>query len=369
MSDPIRFCQNNMAAASGATLTASSAVDGFPVANSVAQQRYKRWLAKGSFRVTTSNKKLYIDDGSTKTITLTEGVYATGALLAAHVVTQLNASSSNWTGSYSSSTYKFTFGRSSGTATFRLTQTTDAAWSMLGYTGSSDDDLGTGQAADQQRNHTSERWSVDLGVARNAKAFFVIGEADTDFCISSTATCVLKGSTVNDYDTASYSVALTRESTGIFKFFDQTLRYWWFDFDDKLNPAGPQSFGLKIYLGDYIAPTTRNLNLGFVRSLIDPSLMQESESGVLYARRRPKYWTISSNNIEWLSGDDRTELERCLREMGQATPFFVSLDPGAEISASLGEFTKYVVFDGTPSITHLKYNHYAINFAMREVVG
>ncbi len=365
---PVRFLQNNMAAADGSTVTGSSFYLGFPVSNSVTEQRHARWIPAGSFRVVSTNKKIYISDGSNKTITLTEAIYATGTALATHIQTQLNASSSSWTCTYSLTTFKFTIGRASGTATIRLTQTTDAAWSMLGYLGAADTATSTGLAADAVRNHTSERWQVDLGVAKNVTAFAVIGQADTDFTIADSATCVLKHNSIDDYDTAT-AITLTPEATGIFEFLDETKRYWWFDFIDLDNPAGPTSFELKIYLGDYIAPITRNMNLGFNRSLIDPSIVQESDSGVQYARRRSKYWFLSSNVIEWLADSERTELERCITEMGQTTPFFVSIDPGAEISASVGELTKYVTFSGPPSVTQLRHKYYSINLQMREVVG
>lgn len=62
------------------------------------------------------NDRLYINDGSAVAVTLTAGSYATGALLATEVQTQLNAASSNWACTYSVSTRKFTISRSAGTA-------------------------------------------------------------------------------------------------------------------------------------------------------------------------------------------------------------------------------------------------------------
>lgn len=366
----VRFCQNNLAAAAGATLSSSSADSSYPLANSVTTTRYKTWRTKGAFTVTTSNNVIYINDGANVTVNLTVGTYTTGGSLASHILSKLNASSTNWTCTYSSG--YFTIGRSSGTATLRLTQTTNAAWSMLGYTGAADVSAGTGLVADARRNHTSETWVVDFGVAKTPTCFFAFGPADTDFGISDVATVTLKGNSTSDFTSPGITINLTASTAGIFKFFDDlstTYRFWQFEFSDKTNTAGPAVDFSYIYLGDYVTFTTRNLSEGFTRKLVDPSILQESENGGAFWRRRPKYWLYESLSVEWLSDTERTNVEGVFTEVGTSTPFVLSVDPGAAISANVGEFTKFGVFAGDPTIKHLRYKYYTVDFAFREITG
>lgn len=372
-----RFCQNNQAAASGATISVSSAAAGFPGSNAVDQRRYKRWVTTGAFRVISSNKKIYINDGSDKTVTLTEATYTTGALLASHIQTQLNASSTNWTVTYSSSTYKFTIGRSSGTAILKLTSTTDAGWDTLGFVGVSDQNVGTGTSGDEQRNHTSERFRVDLGTAKEILAFFVISAADEEFPVSSAGTMTLKGDNVSSNldpgGSPTVSVTLSRETTGIFKFIDDlastTLRYWEFEFEDRLNPNGPAFQIHNIYLGDYVSPVSRTVTNGFVKRLIDPSTSQRSLAGAEFNSLRTRYTVFDSVGFQELDGTDRTEIQRIGLELGTSIPFFFSLDPLGLISSSVGENTKYVKFNSDIEMTHFKYDRFFVSMSLREVVA
>ncbi len=374
MTAKARFLYQNQAASDAATIVASSAVSGFGASLAVNEQRWKKWRPQGAFRITSANKKIYINDGSDKTITLTEATYTSAASLASHAQTQLNASSSNWTVSYSSTTGKFTFGRSSGTALFRLATTTDAAWSTFGYTGSVNDDVGTGQAADVRRNHTSETWTVDMGAAVACSAFIAIGAAASEFLPSSSATLTLKASNSNSATTpwgASYDAVftLTRTADGIAKFFDEvTYRYWQYEITDLTNTAGPNLDHCQIYLGPVLEPELRNLSVGFERELTDPSVAVESEAGNLFWRLKTKYWRYSGLSMEWLSSTDRTSLETMIKELGTSTPFFLALDPDAAASDSTTEFTKYVVFDGPPRLTHRRYIYHDLSFSLREVV-
>jgi hypothetical protein len=371
----VRFCANNLAAASTTSFIATPpAVSGFPASNATVSARHRKWVPSGRFVIASTNCKIYINDGSDKTVTLTTGVYNTGALLAIHVQTQLNASSSNWTASYSTTTGKFTIGRSSGTSTFRFATTTDAAWSTLGYTQGADASMSTGTASTLRVNHTSEVWAVDLGSAQEVTAFHVISTAGEVFPISSSATVTLKAKNASsDFTTgADLTVTLTRTDDGIFEYLDDeassTYRYWQFEFADPQNTVGPEGFPIAyIYLGQYTEPTNCNIVNGFSAKLVDPSVKAESDAGVAYWRLRTKYWRFENVGFDYLSGDDRTEILALFKDLGQSSTFFVSLDPTSAIS-SAGEFTKYVTFDEAPSLDHFRYNLYAYKFSLVEVV-
>lgn len=367
----VRFCQNNQAAASGAVLTVSSSASGFPVANAVAAERWKRLVFAGAFEITAANKKVYINDGTDKTITLTEGTYVGGAALASHITTQLNAVSSSWGVSYTSG-YLFSITRGGGgSKILRLSQTTDSVWDTLGFVGTVD---AAASAADEIRVHTSEWIQVDLGAAKEILACFAIGQSGEEFSASEGATLTLVGDDIeaNLDGTPTVSVTLTREAAGTFQFLDDlaatSLRYWRWKLVDRDNPNGPGFSVSQFYLGDYIT-TERNLSLGFSRQLVDPSRVTYSEAGAPFVARKTKYWVYSGLAMEHLIGEARTEMERLFDEIGTSVPFFVSLDPLAQISASVSEFTKYVMFTEVPSVDHIRHTRYQLSMTMREVVG
>jgi len=370
MSTNFRMSYNNLAAADGVVLSASSALASFPASYAVDPFRSKKWKPKGSFRIDATNNKIYINDGTAQTATLTSAVYETGSDLATEIQTQLNAVSSSWTCTYSSTTGLFTIDRTAGTKTLVLTTTTTAAWDTLGYLGVADQDAAV---ADIRRNHTSERYAIDILLAQTVMFFAVYQSPDSQFCISDTATCYLKGSATNDYDTATYSVAVTPTASGIYYFpdsaVDTELRYWWFDFIDRENTDGPEGFSLKIWLGDYVSPAGMNLVSGFSARTIDPSLIRVSSNGVKYFNRKTKYLNISNLGIEWLSGADRVLMNDAYAYCGKTRPVFVSIDPTAIISSGIDEFTKLMYFDDDPDQNQLRYNMYAFKLSFTEVIG
>ncbi len=362
-----RLSYNNLAAAEGASLSAASNLDDFPASNAAHEYRSKRYKPKGAFRISSTNNKIYINDGSDKTVTLTSAVYAGGAALASHAQTQLNASSSNWTVTYSTSTGIFTFARSSGTKVLRLSVTTEAAWDTFGFTGTVNQDA---SAADVRRNHTSERLAVDLGSSREVSFLAVYGSPDTQFTIPDTAVCVLKASASNDYDTATTIVSPTPTASGIYSFFAAAdYRYWWFDFIDRENPDGPESYSLKLWLGDYVSPVNRNIVNGFSIRHVDPSIIRRSANGVRYAYRRTKYWLFQNLAIAWISGSDREILRDAFSYCGTTRPLFVSIDPAAVISSGVEEFTKLMNFNEDFETEHQRFDQYGVAVSFSEVVG
>lgn len=367
----IRFCDNNLAASSAATVTESSELASFPISNLTNSYRFKTWKTAGNFKVTSSNKTIYINDGTDKTITLTEANY-TYSTLATHIQAQLNASSSNWTCTYSTTTFKFTIGRSSGTSTLRFSQTTNAAWSMLGYVLSVDTSAGTGLAAGEQRNHTSEYADIDLGVAQAVTFFSVLGPLGEVFSISTDATVRLYGNTTSDFTSPALTVTLTPDTHGIYHFLDDledtTYRYWRFEFSDKLNTIGPEGFKFGyLYLGDYTTIERRNVSSGFQKKLNDTSTKFVSESGALFFQSGFKFTTFETVEISYLEASDRQALEQAFYDLGVGTPFFVSFDPTLVVSSYGSELTRYVVFDSEPVFTHIKANIYSVRLSFREI--
>lgn len=366
----IRFMANNIGEVASASLTAASALASHPVTNAVDPARVKLYRPAGNFEIATTNGKIYINDGSDKTITLTNGNY-TYTTLAAHIQTQLNASSTLWTCTYSSSTYKFTIAHT-GSAVLRLSVTTDAAWSTIGYT-TSVNLTGTSFVADTQRNHTSETITWDLGAATEIMFFACIGPINDVFSISSSATIKLYANSTNVWTSPALTITLTRDDRGIFQFLDDlagsTYRYWRFEIIDKSNPLGPEGLKLAhIYLGDYITSVNRNLSSGFNKQYVDNSVRFESEGGAVYSQIKSRYVKFTGMELGYMEASERKELEQMFYDVGTFEAFYVSFDPTLLASTGLSELTRYVLFDDAPVFKHVKNDVFSLMMSLREVV-
>jgi len=371
----IRFMANNFAELISASVVYSSELSSFPGTNAQNKFRSRVWKPQGYFEITTSNHELYINDGSDKTVSITVGEYTSGSALATQIQTDLNAASSNWTVTYdSTSTYKFTISNS-GSVTLRFSQTTDAIWDTIGYTGSSDT-TGTSFVADAQRNHTEEHVIFDLGYQDQMEFFAVIGPLDEVFGISKFATITLEANNLNQWDSPPLQISLSLSDNGIFKFLedatgatDYSYRYWKLKIVDKTNSDGPSGFSIgHIYLGTFQTITQSNVSRNFSKNVIDPSKISVSESGANFFDVQTKYHEWSSLNINYLDKTERLDLEQFFFDVGKNTPFYISLDPQSCVSEDLDELTKYVVFKDMPEITHVHSDMYSVSFTVKELV-
>lgn len=367
----VRFAGNNLGNAAGVTLTASSALASSPASNALNPSRSKVWRPAGQFAITTANQNVYINDGANKTAAIAVASYTSGAALATAIQTALNSVSTNWTCSYSSTTFKFTIGRTSGTALLRMSQTTNAAWSTLGYMLGVDTTAGTGLAATRISNHTSEFLVWDLGTAQSITFMALIGAAAASFPLTSTATVKLYGNSVNSWTSPPLAVTLSLTSGGVFQFLDSvvnTYRYWRLEWSDVTNPAGPSPVISQVYLGDYDTLTTRNLASGMGRQMVDPSQELISEGGTSWFQTRTKYAMWDSMSIGYMNATDRRALEQLFYSWGISSPFFIVMDPQLLVSSDLAEMTRYVYFSTLPKFTHIKADVYSVSFAVKEAI-
>ena len=363
-----RFMANNFLS-TGFTYSSQLSTS-FPASNSYNTSRSRTWRPGGNFEVTASNKEIYINDGSDKTVSLTVGTY-TYATLASHIQTRLNVSSTNWTCTYNSSTtFKFTINRTSGTAVLRQAVTTNAAWDMLGYT------LGTNAAvapfvADEQRNHTSEWLKCYAPVGILPTFVALMGSIDETFCLSSEATVKLQANNLDVWTAPALDITVPLENLAAMKVLDADVTtsyaYWRILITDRRNTLGPTglSFGY-IYLGDHVSMTSTNLAIGFSKKLVDPSNVSSSENGALFFEERPRYLEISNSGIPMLNGTDADEIEQLFYDIGIRTPFLFSIDPDEEISRNLSDLTRLMIMTTSPDFSHVIRDYYNVNFEMRE---
>lgn len=364
----VRFMNNNFLER---VMTYSSQQSSFPASNAVNTSRSRVWKPAGNFEITSANNKIYINDGSNKTATLTVGSYLYAAL-ATHVQTQLNAVSTDWTCTYDNvSTFKFTINRSSGTKVLRKSQTTNAAWDTLGYTGTND--VNTGPfVADEQRNHTSEWIKCDLGIPQQATFAGIISGIDKIFTLSATATVKAQANNIDFWDNPPVNITVPVGQISAMATLDavtapSTYRFHRIQIIDRLNYLGPEGFELAyIYLGDHTTITTSNVAIGFTKELTDPSVVLQSENGALFAEKRPRYLTLTDNNIQLLGGQERQDIEQLFYDIGTREPIFVSVDPDVSVTLSLEELTRFMVMTRSPTLTHVLRDYYNISYDMRE---
>lgn len=370
----MRFMDNNLAELTSGSINYSSQLAAFPGSNSINKFRSKVWKPAGNFVVTaSSNDKIYINDGSNKTVTITAGSY-TPDTLATEVQTQLNASSSGWTFDYDNTAgeYKFRFAHGSA-HTLRFSEQTEALWDDLGYVLTSDETISTERKADEQRNHMYESVIYDLGYNAAIEFFSVISPLDEEFSISDQATIKIQANNLNDFSSPPLDITLTRTSSGIYHFFDSvadsSYRFWRFYFEDKFNTNGNEGFSLSyIYLGDYTTLTATNVQIGLRKTIVDPSLKTESEAGAIYFDKKTKFITINNAGIVYLDTTTRNNLEQLFFDFGTTTPFFISLDPRNCVTDTLSDLTKYVVFNSPPIFTHVKSQYFNMSLDFREVL-
>lgn len=376
----IRFAENNHAELTNQAIDYSSQLSSFPFTNAINKFRSKVWKPSGYFRVVSTqtngvnpNNKIYINDGSNKTATVATGEYTTPTLLCTAIASALNAVSSAWTCTYDTAgeTYKFTIAHT-GSATLRLSQTTDSIASMIGFT-SLTDQTGVSFEANEQRNHLYEEVIFDLGYITPITFFALIGPLDEVFSISNSATITLQGNNLNEWNSPPFELVIDHNDKGCMRFLDDqddtSFRYWRVEIDDKYNSGGPNAISIgHLYLGDYSTVTSRNVASGFSKALSDPSNRSISENGAIYFDRKTKYTVFTGINLDFMSRADKDTIRGIFEILGTTTPFYLSLDPTNAISDSIDEFTKYVIFDREPTYNHVKTDTFSIGMDFREVL-
>jgi hypothetical protein len=175
---------DNLIARAATALSASSTADGRSPAWLADQLRSQAWRSATGWTIVAGfNDKIDITEGTTgdATATLTPGTYATGALMAAQIQTQLNvaATDNTWTCTYNSSVFKFVIGHDE-VATGGLEWSTGAnaatsAGLCLGYDVSADD-TGSGSYTADNVSYQSRHWiKANMGSAIAAEDTVLLG--------------------------------------------------------------------------------------------------------------------------------------------------------------------------------------------------
>lgn len=363
------FLANNQLEIGYNSASIDSEQGSYPFTNAIDTNLYNQWRTDSFFKIDSTNNSIYINDGSDKTVTIASGTY-TGTTLATEVQTKLNASSSNWTCSYSTTTYKFTIGNS-GSVTIRLSEQTNATWFTLGYS-SITNQTGTSFAADEQRNHyPSITATIDFGYSANIGGVALLSPKGSDFSVSEGATITVEGDNLNFLGTSALTKSMIVTKNGAFLFIndvESNYRYWRITITDIYNLSGPELIIGHLYIGSALQANERNISTGLDYSLNDNSNISRAENGALYFDEKIKTTAFGSLNIPLARKTTRDTIEELFQDKGLTRPFIFSIDPKTEITTTVDKMTKFVRFASKPVYKNIKYDIFDISFTLEEVI-
>ena len=367
----IRFMANNLAALNKNSFTFSSEQTGFEANNVLDNFRSTVWRMNGHFELTSSINLIHGNDGSDFEATVAVASYSSPDLLCTAIETALNLVSSNWTCTYDTvgGTFKFTL-TNTGSVTLQFSDQTNAIWDTLGFT-TLTDATATSFEANEQRRHTNEFLTFDMGWQTPVTFFASVGDISQTFGLSSQATVTLEGNNINLFNSPDFSKTLSVTDKGIYAFnitdTEANYRFWRVNIVDQFNANTNIELG-SIYMGDYETLTTRNISIGFQNQLTDNSDSSESESGVLFFDERTKFTQFNNLKINFMEKTDYDVILDLYSNVGRTQPFFVSLDPLLQLSTDITEWTKLVVFKTDPILTNIRSCRFSTTLNLREVV-
>jgi hypothetical protein len=214
---------------------------------------------------------------------------------------------------------------------------------------------------------------IDLNsFQKNVSFFSILGGSDDILKISNDATITIKANSINLFTGGEpLSVTVPVSELGIYYNFASATdpngvqyRFWKITIDDSLNPEDIEI--AYIYLGDHVI-MHRNITNGFSYAIQDNSQVSRSDSGKIYARRRPEQVQISGLSHQSMSKDDKDSLLKSVRRIGRHTPFIFVLDPD-ECREDLDFSVKPMYFDRIPIPRQQVRNIYTASFSLREVL-
>ena len=313
-----------------ATLTESSEESSLPAENVQSVHRTKVWRSKPGWNIVAGvNDKLDFDDGAGElTATLTAGNYATSAVMATEVETQMGVEAT--TGVVIEVSYgsrKFTIENTLTGGTLELlwnsgTNATTSCGEDLGYDTSSDADAtGVVSHVSDDETRCSREWiGMALAAATQCKRCVIVSHN-----FSSSAVVTLFRHTSDDLSAATAVDTITYDADFMVLEFDATYKHWWIHVDDIDNADSYIEIG-RAFLGDYDVLTAA-LGDALRFGKIDPGLATFTPEGVAGKHERTHYFAAQIN-LRLMDATDRDVLLTIHDRVGAYKHFFMRLDPG-----------------------------------------
>lgn len=343
--------------------TASSADTSFPVTNLYNSfRRSKVWRSAGQWEITSSNNVIIFRETAAVDLTATIAIadYSTTATFLAAIKTALEAAGGSvYTVTQDSTSKKINIASDGagggGLLELMWTDVLSIAAATLGYSTGADDTGGLTYTADDLKIHTSESIVFDFGVASNPYAFALVGPRNDPLGISSSATFKLQGNETDAWTSPSYDQTLTvyDDVISVFKasadagLHTSALRYWRIYIEDVSNSNNYVEFG-SVFLGQYFEPVRGRVQFPFTSSFVDFSKNTTTISGSKIGEKRNQ---TEKFNLKWfgLTIADKETLDDHFADVGEANPFFISLDPNAEFSSDARLYVRNVKYSSPPS--------------------
>jgi hypothetical protein len=337
-----RLAYDNLARAAATVLSVSSEQSGAPRSWLQDEGRGLKWRSKTGWNVVSGrNDRIDFNRGGDFVATVAAGNYATPALLAAAIVTALEAADAVpvWACTYDSGTGKFTI--SSGHATtLECNSGANKSRSLMA-------DLGWATNVDTNNvlshlatnaSYKSREWvTVDLGSAQAVTCGIVI-----EHNLGASGTITQQGHTA---DTAAgwaapdVSDVLTGDSTIRLAYrASASKRYWRLLIDDvSTNTAGYSEVGVW-FVGVYAEPSV-NYSVNFTKTPQPLSTVVRAIGGSVRRDERPSFWVYTMSWLE-VPEADRSKLAAWVAACPIGSPFFLAFDPtNAATSVVYGLFT------------------------------
>ena len=362
-----RFAWQNFCSLGGAVITVSSAQSTYPKAYLKDQHPGIRWRSKVGWNIIASyNDKLDITEATTgdAIATLVAGNYATGALMATQLQTQINAAATDntYTVTYSTATFKFTIARATGADAFGLEWDGGASAATscgedIGFDTDADDTGETTYTGDDACYKSREYIVIDLGVARDVKAigFYASNLASTD-----TVTIEADSTTTFTPDYGPTTVAVSGDDRFVW-ITAESYRYWRFVIDDIGNVDGYTELGVP-WLSSYTEPG-RGVEQRYKEPRQELSRIAVADQGSHYVdikNTRKGYQIL----FRQLSNNDRVALESFADYVASGRNFFFGYDP---LNNPITK-TYYMFIAGQMEIAEAPYARFDIGLSLSRVI-
>jgi len=207
----------------------------------------------------------------------------------------------------------------------------------------------------------------------NISFFSILGASDSQFKLSDSAVVTLKGNSLNLFTGSEpYSETVSVGEIGAYLNVATddypnglNYRYWQVEIDDQYNPDDIEI--AYIYLGDHTI-IHRNINNGFNYTIIDRTLRGVSDSGKVFALRKPEQTVISAQSRQFMTETDKKNIIAMGRKNGLHTPFLYVLDP-EQCNTDHDFSVRAVYFDRqVPVLRHIVKAYYSASYSLREVI-
>lgn len=355
----LRIMAENLLTTGLVTMSTSKVKTGYQVKDMTSYNRNIHFAFAGTFVIDDSNDHITLN-GSFYTIA--QGVYKRDELIAViNALINPDDIILSWeAGGYFklSSVNDFDF----------YTDSPDGILQTLGFTDSFDFLNVKEAVAVSSRFHFPCEWiEVDFGYTPNMGFFGMVSSSLKEFCLSQNAKIKFKASQVNNFDIPAYEGFATITKEGAFKFFtddEYDFRFWRIEIEDNENNQDVE-FGY-VYLGEAHTFDDRYNDQKAITSYNDLSEFSITENGSIIGFERQTQREHGPIIFRMVKPETRHYFFDVWNRFKMIRPFFVSVDPEAEITQEIYELTFLCSFKSKPTALHYAGTRWDLTMEVQE---